>query len=436
MKTIIFFSLCAFLPNHLSAQDFYFKCSYGEVRKPDLYYVPQSNILYDALYNKVSLIQDSNNTAYLNLRTSKISFFKIGLDAILVSPGDRTEGFFSEASFQPKDANSINGTLKSISQEIIRIRQPYRIGSDFKEFLSVTSLIKEFIDSTNQTLNKKSKPWLTDEVTIAIKEYFSTMLAHFLVLPVLLNNDYDTKELQSIIRKHIQMRYPPYWLEIASGRIFLQTYYRKISLPEAKYDLQKSLEDNFFTYKPIRKLVAYNYFIESMEKATVKTRVQLAEDWSFSTSSLPFTDKEQEVMKIVKMKIDDIGKNISDVFSTLPLVNQEGKTLTIQEKKALISGENIILDFWASWCAPCRDKMSKLNSDKVTINQKQYRIIYLSIDEHEKNWKSAPYSFLNNTNSFRVTNGNNPFVREFNINSIPRYVLINESGLISAEFSY
>lgn len=437
MKTILLLSLFAFLPFILPAQDFHFKCSYTkDVRTPSLFYVPQNNVLYGAMYNKVDLIKDSGYSAHIILRPSKISFFKIGTSEILVSPGDKSEGLFNMHSFQPNDSNSINFTFSRISQEFSRIHQPYSIGSDFKEFKSVVGLLKGFIDSTNKTLDKKTKPWLTNEIVVALKEYLSAKLAHFLVLPVLFNNDYDKKELNSMIRKNVQLRYPPYWLQIESGRIFLETYYRKISLPESNFNLEKSLEDKFYAYKPIRKLAAYNYFKECMEKATVKTRMQLSEDWTNATSTLPFSNKEQEVMKIVKTNIEDIGKNISDLFGMLPLVNPDGKILTIEEKMELISGKNIILDFWASWCVPCREKMSKLNSDKVIIDQKTYRIIYLSADQDDKSWKGATYSFLNKTNSFRITDGNNPFVKELNINTIPRYVLINESGLMSADFSY
>lgn len=104
-------------------------------------------------------------------------------------------------------------------------------------------------------------------------------------------------------------------------------------------------------------------------------------------------------MKIVKTNIEDIGKNVSDLFGMLPLVDPDGKILTIEKKMRLISGKNIILDFWVSWSVLCRHKMSKLNSDKVIIDQKTYRIIYLSADQDDKSWKGATYSFLNNTNS-------------------------------------
>lgn len=146
--------------------------------------------------------------------------------------------------------------------------------------------------------------------------------------------------------------------------------------------------------------------------------------------------KEKEEMKDIHTQIQKIGTDISDVFVTLPLENTSGQLLTASEKKSLIAHENIIFDFWASWCVSCKAKMKKLNSDKVMINHKQYHIIYLSIDENATAWKSAFFPFLNRSNSFRITSPDNQFVKDFAINRIPRYILISQSGLISADFEF
>ena len=79
-----------------------------------------------------------------------------------------------------------------------------------------------------------------------------------------------------------------------------------------------------------------------------------------------------------------------------------------------------------------RDK----KSDKVTIDHKQYHIIYLSIDANDALWKSAPYPFLNNENSFRITGPDNQFIKDFAIRRIPRAILLNQSGLISSDFIF
>jgi thiol-disulfide isomerase/thioredoxin len=126
--------------------------------------------------------------------------------------------------------------------------------------------------------------------------------------------------------------------------------------------------------------------------------------------------KEQVVMKDdVYKPIQKIGTDITGVFATLPLENASGQLLTDAGKKALIGKGNIILDFWASWCVPCRARMEEIKSDKVTINKKRYQIIYLSIDANDQMWNSAPYPFLNKWNSFRITSPHNQFIKDFSI---------------------
>ena len=435
MKKIFFLSALAFLPFFVCAQrDFYFKCTYEKTWLPNLYVVPNDNI-FD-VFNRIPLIKDSGNIAHITLKPSQATFFKIGTDAVLVSPGDQTIGSFTNIYFQPIDSNSINFTLTTITREFSRIVNLYKAGDDFNRFKSVAVSLNKYIDSTKPTLSNKINPWLNENVSIALKEYLSMKLAHFLVLPILFKSPYNEKELSAFIRKNIQIRYPEYWLQLESARIFLQTYYRKISLPNANFNLQKSLEDKYFAFQPIHKLVTYNYFLECIAKGLVKSRSQLLDDWMQVDSKLALSTKEQEEMQDVRKQIQKLGQNISDEFATLPLINTDGKMLNDQQKKMLISAKNIILDYWASWCAPCREKMSKLNSDEVMIDNQKYRIIYISLDEDQAKWKAGGFPFLNKNNSFRITDGDNPFVHQFDINRIPRYMLINESALISAEFSF
>jgi thiol-disulfide isomerase/thioredoxin len=197
------------------------------------------------------------------------------------------------------------------------------------------------------------------------------------------------------------------------------------------------LSGKLYSITGFRKLAIYDYFQECLDRGIVKTKTQLLADYKQTQLKLQLTKKEQAVMKEdVYIPIQQIGKNISDVFVTLPLENTSGQLLTASEKKSLIAHENIIFDFWASWCIPCKTKMKKLNSDKVMIDHKQYQIVYLSIDENAAKWKSAFFPFLNRSNSFRITGPDNQFVKDFAINRIPRYILISQSGLMSADFEF
>jgi len=356
---------------------------------------------------------------------------------VLVKPGEHVEGSFNKGQFYPYDSNTVNFKLRRISGGFTAILDNYPPGSNFENFKKVFASLQKYVDSTDNELNKNIRPWQDSRVELALKEYLQTRLAHFLVLPVLFKNNYDEQELMSIIRQSINIKFPEYWLQIESGRIFLHTYFRKIVLPDSKFNLQKALSGKWYAIAGFRNLATYDYFRECLEAGIVRTKTQLLADYKQTTAKLQLSKKEQDVMKEdIYKPLQQIGKDISDLFVTLPLQNSSGELLTDEEKKSLIAGGNILLDFWASWCMPCRQKMEKHSSDIATIGHKQYHIIYLSIDEDVANWQSVTYRFLKKSNSFRITVPGNEFVKHFEIRVIPRYILLSNAGLISADFAF
>ncbi|MCF6282699.1 MAG: TlpA family protein disulfide reductase [Candidatus Polarisedimenticolaceae bacterium] len=63
---------------------------------------------------------------------------------------------------------------------------------------------------------------------------------------------------------------------------------------------------------------------------------------------------------------------------TLP--TQNGETITLSDLK----GRVIYLDFWASWCAPCRQSFPWLNRLHQKSDPKQFKIIAINVDNDER----------------------------------------------------
>ncbi len=202
IRTIIFLLIAyVFFPDIALSQEFYFKCFFHKIPAPEMFFVPSDNIFDNTNNNRISLVKDSDTSAYLILKPSQISFFKMGADPVFVKPGEHVEGFFNKAEFYPTDSGTINFKLRKISDGFTAILINYQIGSNFKNFKTVFVSLINYVDSIDFLLNKEINPWHDSRVELALKEYLQTRLAHFLVLPILLKNEYDEKELVSMIQK-------------------------------------------------------------------------------------------------------------------------------------------------------------------------------------------------------------------------------------------
>lgn len=90
--------------------------------------------------------------------------------------------------------------------------------------------------------------------------------------------------------------------------------------------------------------------------------------------------------KLVKEELYPTGK-IGDKMPEFTVKDVSGKEITLQE---LCQGKKyILIDFWASWCAPCRKEIPNIKKQYAKYADKGFEVISISIDKKKADWEKA-----------------------------------------------
>jgi thiol-disulfide isomerase/thioredoxin len=120
------------------------------------------------------------------------------------------------------------------------------------------------------------------------------------------------------------------------------------------------------------------------------------------------------------------GLQVGDLAPAFSLQTLDGKTLTRDGLK----GKVVLLDFWATWCAPCRMALPELKDLRQKKAGQPLVIVSVSVDEDRKvvesfvssNGMSWPQAW---DNQGRVTGG------VFRVSDFPSYMVLDAEGRIT-----
>ncbi len=126
----------------------------------------------------------------------------------------------------------------------------------------------------------------------------------------------------------------------------------------------------------------------------------------------------------------------SDSISTIPAVAltptslADASSRVVDFKDITTKSKVTYIDFWASWCGPCKGEMPSSQALREEYAAKGVNFVYISLDEDKDAWASANKNFaLPDGHSFVLPNpSTSEITTKFNISSIPRYVLMDANG--------
>ncbi|RKR05069.1 peroxiredoxin [Flavobacterium sp. 90] len=142
-------------------------------------------------------------------------------------------------------------------------------------------------------------------------------------------------------------------------------------------------------------------------------------------SILDITKQTDQDLRFFKKGIDRLGTYaVGKPFLDFELPDQNGALVHLNK----FNGKIILIDFWASWCAPCRKKSPELIALKQQYSGTNFEIIGISRDKNSKQWNAAIEK--DKLDWINLLDQDQKIESSLGIENIPYNYLIDEKGII------
>lgn len=186
-------------------------------------------------------------------------------------------------------------------------------------------------------------------------------------------------------------------------------------------DTTKSLPNALFAVQMLNPQVEMDYlnvFVQSMNSRFPK-----------ASMAKEFTDKFNKMMAGMQQPSADNAPAIGQPAPEISLPTPDGKMINLSSLK----GKYVLVDFWASWCGPCRKENPNVVSAFNKYKGKNFTVLGVSLDSDKDKWMNAiEKDGLTWPHISDLKGWESIAARTYNVNSIPANFLIDPQGNIIA----
>jgi len=164
----------------------------------------------------------------------------------------------------------------------------------------------------------------------------------------------------------------------------------------------------------------YNHSLEKEPVAQVKRMYA-----SLSTRIKSSKDGKAYGEMLEKFNTLMVSAAVPDFTAT----DADGKTVKLSD----LHGKYVLLDFWASWCIPCRKEFPYLKKAYAQFKDKNFEIVGYSIDNDKSLWISAIENDDTPWVQLSLLKGvDDPVALLYSVHSVPQNWLIDPTGKVIA----
>ena len=189
--------------------------------------------------------------------------------------------------------------------------------------------------------------------------------------------------------------------------------------------------DNFYRdiiLDSIRNKIVKEYFLCNVTQRIIKATPEYAKE-AFEIFSKNNQNKvyDDEVNQVYNKYLATAAGRLSPKFSNYE--NPKGERVSLDDFK----GKYVYIDVWATWCSPCKKEIPFLKKIEEKYHDKNIVFISISVDDikSKKLWQNmVKAKQLGGVQLIADKSFESEFISAYNINSIPRFILLDPNGKI------
>lgn len=198
---------------------------------------------------------------------------------------------------------------------------------------------------------------------------------------------------------------------------------------EMRRDVMTQTQELYKTFinNNLENVVGYTMFVRNCSSLFT------LEEQEAIIAKLPAAYANSEEIQGIKETIElDKKTAVGQKFTDFTMKTPEGKDLSLSEIVA--KNKVTLVDFWASWCGPCRAEMPNVVAAYKTFKSKGLEILGVSLDDNKDKWTKA-IKDLNITwpQMSDLKGWECEGAKLYNVRGIPSTLLIGQDGTILAK---